>query len=161
VRDHLPERECERFGPLVSSKHQFVPLLYVHRTPGEPADDQFLVVTEHFIFVGVVQDAVVAESEPAETDHDCDKLLQSARVVVCREADCGGYENDRAVCVVELDAITIHEGGGRVRAEGRDGELVREIPPDLNIGILLAIRLPSPRLPGSLPPDLGATTARS
>jgi hypothetical protein len=63
------------------------------------------------------------------------------------------------VCVVELDPITIHEGDGRVRTEGRDGELFQEIPPDLEIRILLMFRFIRLRPPGSL--LLRAATGRS
>ena len=44
------------------------------------------------------------------------------------------------VCVVELDTIAIHQADGRVRTEGRGGELFQEIPPNLKVCVLLTIR---------------------
>ena len=63
--------------------------------------------------------------------------------------------------MIELDSITIHEGDGRMRAEGRRGELVQEIPPDVKTRLFLAFRFLSPMLPGCLPLNLRATITRS
>ena len=79
-----------------------------------------------------------------------------------RKAECGRYENDRIICMVELDAIAIHETDGRMRTEGRDGELLQQISPNLKIRILLMFRFICPRLPALLFPSLTvAATCRS
>ena len=51
------------------------------------------------------------------------------------------------ICVVELDLIAIDEPDGRVRTEGGDQELLKEVSSDLEIRILLLFRLSRLRSP--------------
>jgi len=52
--------------------------------------------------------------------------------------------------MVELDPVPIDQADGRVGTECRDRKLFQEIPPDLQICVLLLIRLACPRSCGFL-----------
>ena len=65
------------------------------------------------------------------------------------------------VCVVELDAIAIDKADCRVRTEGRDGELLQEISPDLKVRSFLAFGFPCLGFPYSLLCNTVADATRS
>ena len=88
-----------------------------------------------------MEDAVIAQRETAESNHDCDQLVQPVLRVVPSKGDCGRNEDDRVVCVIELDAVTIDESDGRMGAEARDGELFQQVLSDLNGCLGLARRI--------------------
>ena len=114
MRDYLAECECKWFALLISPKLQLISLLHLYRTPGEPTGRQILVVHKQLTTLEIMQDTVIAKRKPAESDHDCDKFVQSARAVGCREADCGRHKDDGMICVVELDTISVHKANGHV-----------------------------------------------
>ena len=71
----------------------------------------------------VMEDTVAAERETAESDYNGDEFVQPACPIGCRKTERRRHEDDRMVCVVELDAVPIDETDGCIGAEGRDGEL--------------------------------------
>ena len=147
VRDHLAVFQREWLRRLISSKHQLVSFLYPRRLGKQRRLGQPLVVVEQLAVPEIVQDPVVAERKSAEGDHDRDEPVQPLHTIRCRKGDCGRHEDDRMVCVVELDPIAVDEPDGRVRTEGGDRELLKEVSSDLEICVLLLFclsRLGSP-----------------
>ena len=65
------------------------------------------------------------------------------------------------VCVVELDTVPIYQADGYVRTEGRDGELLQEISPDLKVCLLLTVRFICLRFSGRPFCDLTIGPTRS